>query len=152
MYDASGPSVWDVMAVDPSIPIDEHVLRLIIRDQRRPSRSLAYPWLRVASRLAVTAIVVGKRIFPVRFSALATMDRLCLWFLRRFVSPDAVRLLIRHFIVETNLLNFCVRNASVSGVPSGARSEEATHGQSRLIKAGQGESRSFKAKTLAEGL
>jgi hypothetical protein len=117
MYDASGPSVWDVMAVDPSIPIDEHVLRLIIRDQRRPSRSLAYPWLRVASRLAVTAIVVGKRIFPVRFSALATMDRLCLWFLRRFVSPDAVRLLIRHFIVETNLLNFCVRNASVSGVP-----------------------------------
>jgi hypothetical protein len=46
----------------------------------------------------------------------AAMDRTCLWFLRRFVSPDAVSLLIRHFIVETNLLNFCVRNAGVPGV------------------------------------
>jgi hypothetical protein len=43
------------------------------------------------------------------------MDTLCLWFLRRFVSPDAVTLLIRHFIVETDLLNFCVRNAGVPG-------------------------------------
>jgi hypothetical protein len=40
---------------------------------------------------------------------------MCLWFLRRFVSPDAVTLLIRHFIVETNLLAFCVRNAGLSG-------------------------------------
>lgn len=117
MYDALAPSVWDVMAVDPSIPIDDHVLRLVIRDQRRASRSLAYPWVRIASRLAVTVIVVGKRICPVRFSAHGAMDRLCLWFLRRFVSPDAVSLLIRHFIVETNLLNFCVRNAAVPGVP-----------------------------------
>jgi hypothetical protein len=40
------------------------------------------------------------------------MDRMCLWFLRRFVSPVAVTLLIRHFIIETNLLNFCVRNSA----------------------------------------
>jgi hypothetical protein len=65
----------------------------------------------VASRVAVTLIVAGKRLCPVRFAAHATMDRLCLWFLRRFVSPAAVSLLIRHFIVETNLLNFCAANA-----------------------------------------
>ena len=45
------------------------------------------------------------------------MDRLCVWFLRRFVSPTAVSLLIRHFIVETNLLSFCARNAGVPGLP-----------------------------------
>jgi hypothetical protein len=33
------------------------------------------------------------------------MDRLCVWFLRRFVSADAGALLMRHFVVETNLLN-----------------------------------------------
>jgi hypothetical protein len=54
----AGLSVWDLMAVDPAVP----------------------------------------------------MDRLCLWFLRRFVSTGAVSLLMRHFIVETNLLNFCLRN------------------------------------------
>jgi hypothetical protein len=104
------------MAVDPSIPMDRATLRLVIRDQRRPSRVVLYPWVRIVSRVAVTIIVGGKRIVPIRFSAHATMDRMCLWFLRRFVSPSAVALLIRHFIVETNLLNFCVRNARVPGL------------------------------------
>ena len=112
---APGLSLWEVMAVDPSIPMDRATLRLVIRDQRRPSRALLYPWVRVLSRVTVTTIVVGKRLCPVRFSAHATMDRMCLWFLRRFVSPAAVSLLIRHFIVETNLLNFCVRNARLPG-------------------------------------
>jgi len=103
-------ALWDVIAVDPSIPMDRDTLRLVIRDQRRLSRAVLYPWIRVLSRVAVTLIVIGKRACPVRFSAHATMDRMCLWFLRRFVSPDAVTLLIRHFIIETNLLNFCVRN------------------------------------------
>jgi hypothetical protein len=117
MSDPSEPALWEVMAVDPSIPIDQATLRLVIRDQRRPSRALVYPWLRFLSRAAVTVIVGGKRVFPIRFAAHAWMDRMCLWFLRRFVSPDAVSLLIRHFIVETNLLNFCVRNA---GMPAGS--------------------------------
>jgi hypothetical protein len=76
----------------------------------------------------VTAIVAGKRACPVRFSAHATMDRLCLWFLRRFVSPAAVTLLIRHFIVETNLLNFCIRN--------GARGREVTLRPATLAELG----------------
>lgn len=107
------PSLWEVMAVDPSIPIDQETLLLIISDQRRRSRALLYPWMRILSRVAVTVIVAAKRACPVRFSAHVTMDRLCLWFLRRFVSPTAVSLLIRHFIVETNLLSFCARNAAV---------------------------------------
>ncbi len=114
---ASALSLWEVMAADPSIPMDPATLRLVISDQRRPSRALLYPWVRVLSRVAVTVIVTGRRICPVRFSAHATMDRMCLWFLRRFVSPAAVSLLIRHFLVETNLLNFCAGNA---GLPAGA--------------------------------
>jgi hypothetical protein len=99
--------------------MDRDTLRLVIRDQRRLSRAALYPWIRVLSRAAVTLIVAGRRACPVRFSAHATMDRMCLWFLRRFVSPDAVTLLIRHFIVETNLLNFCVRNGlRTPGPPS----------------------------------
>jgi hypothetical protein len=110
------PDIWELMMVDPSIPIDRATLRLVVRDQRRASRGYVYPWLRILSRVAVTCIVVGKRLLPFQFRAHATMDRLCLWFLRRFVAPDAVRLLIRHFIVETDLLNFAVRNAHVPGL------------------------------------
>jgi hypothetical protein len=115
MSDPSGPTLWEVMAVDPSNPIDQATLRLIIGDQRRYSRVFLYPWIRVMSRVAVTAIVCAKRAFPAQFCAHAAMDRMCLRFLRRFVSPASVSLLIRHFIVESNLLNFCVRNAGVPG-------------------------------------
>ena len=106
-----GPSVWELMAVDPAVPMDRAALRLVISDQRRWSRTYIYPWLRVVSRVLVTLIACGKRACPARFAAHGLMDRLCLWFLRRFVSKDAVTLLVRHFIVETNLLNFCLRNA-----------------------------------------
>ncbi|HXL95050.1 MAG TPA: hypothetical protein VN969_39490 [Streptosporangiaceae bacterium] len=110
----SMPDLWQTMLADPSIPIDRATLQLVISDQRRPSRTYLYPWVRLLSRAAVTVIVGVKRCLPVRFAAHATMDRMCLWFLRRFVSPTAVTLLIRHFIVETNLLNFCVRNAGLA--------------------------------------
>jgi hypothetical protein len=109
-------NIWELMMVDPSIPIDRDTLLLIIRDQRRASRGYVYPWLRIISRIAVTCIVVGKRLLPFPLRAHATMDRLCVWFLRRFVAPGAVSLLIRHFIVETDLLNFAIRNAHVPGL------------------------------------
>jgi hypothetical protein len=112
-FDPSGPSLWTVMAADPAIPMDSETLRLVISDQRRPSRTFLYPWIRVLSRAAVTLIVIGKRACPVRFSAHGAMDRMCLWFLRRFVSPAAVSLLIRHFLVETSLLNFALANAGL---------------------------------------
>jgi hypothetical protein len=110
------PRIWDLMLVDPSAPMDPDTLRLMVQDQRRASRAYIYPWLRIVSRVAVTCIVLGKRLLPLQFRAHATMDRLCVWFLRRFVAPDAVRLLIRHFLVETDLLNFVVRNACVPGL------------------------------------
>lgn len=109
--DSAADSLWDVIAADPSIPMDAGTLSLVISDQRSRSRTALYPWIRILSRLAVILILAGKRACPVRFSAHATMDRMCLWFLRHFVSPAAVTLLIRHFIIETNLLNFCLRNS-----------------------------------------
>ena len=45
------------------------------------------------------------------------MDALCVWFLRHFVSPDAVDLLTRHFVVETNLVRFIIRNTPVDMAP-----------------------------------
>jgi hypothetical protein len=110
------PSVWTAILADPTVPFDRDTLALVIADQRRPSRRWLYPWVRPASRLAVGLIRIVKRIVPVPFSAHSTMDKLCVRFLRRFVSPVAGVLLIRHFVVETNLLNFVVRNAGLSDV------------------------------------
>ncbi len=106
----TAPTVWATLLADPTQPFDRATLHMVLRDQRRWSRTWLYPPARIASRIMVTIICVIKRLLP-PFSAHSTMDKLCVWFLRHFVSPEASALLIRHFVVETNLLNFVVRNA-----------------------------------------
>jgi hypothetical protein len=100
-----GPSVWHAISSDPTTPFDPATLAMVVRDQQRASRRWIYPWLRHVSRFLVALIRLAKTVLPLRFSAHSTMDSLCIWFLRRFVSADACALLMRHFVVETNLLN-----------------------------------------------
>ncbi|WP_349428756.1 hypothetical protein [Microbacterium sp. LWS13-1.2] len=117
------PSMWEAVYADPSVPLDRALVRQIIDDQRRLSRRWLYPVARVVSRVLVALVSIVKRVLPFRWMPLRTMDTLCVWFLRRFVSPDAVELLIRHFVVETNLVNFIIRNTSVEMEPVTLRPE-----------------------------
>lgn len=119
----SDPSMWEAVLADPTVPLDRALVRQIIDDQRRPSRRWLYPIARVVSRVIVALVSIVKRVLPFRWMPLSTMDRLCVWFLRRFVSPDAVELLIRHFVVETNLVNFVLRNTPVEMRPVTLRPE-----------------------------
>ncbi|MBB2923219.1 DUF6999 family protein [Cellulomonas cellasea] len=119
----SDPSMWEAVFADPSVPLDRAVVRQIIDDQRRPSRRWLYPVAMVLSRVLVTIIRVLKRVLPFRWMPLGTMDSLCVWFLRRCVSPDAVDLLLRHFVIETNLMNFVIRNTPVGIEPVTLRPE-----------------------------
>ncbi|MFL0565963.1 DUF6999 family protein [Microbacterium sp. 179-I 1D1 NHS] len=113
----SDPSMWEAIYSDPSVPLDRAVVRQIINDQRRLSRRWLYPVARVLSRVVVAIVSVAKRMLPFRWMPLPVMDALCVWFLRHFVSPSAVDLLIRHFVVETNLVNFIIRNTPVDMAP-----------------------------------
>ncbi|KRB38112.1 DUF6999 family protein [Microbacterium sp. Root180] len=119
----SDPSMWEAVYADPSVPLDRALVRQIINDQRRPSRRWLYPIARILSRLIVALVSIVKRVLPFRWMPLSTMDFLCVWFLRHFVSPDAVDLLIRHFVVETNLVNFIVRNTAIDMEPVTLRPE-----------------------------
>jgi hypothetical protein len=119
----SDPSMWEAIYSDPSVPLDRALTQQIIDDQRRLSRRWLYPIARPLSRIVVAIVSIIKRVLPFRWMPLSTMDRLCVWFLRRFVSPDAVELLIRHFVVETNLVNFIIRNTSAAMDPVTLRPE-----------------------------
>lgn len=111
------PSMWEAVLADPSIPLDRELVAMIAKDQRRPSRRWLYPLARPASRILVWWISLAKRLVPRRWMRLTTMDALCLWFLRRFVAPDAVELLLRHFVVETDLVNLIIRNTDAAIEP-----------------------------------
>lgn len=122
----SDPSMWEAIYSDPSIPLDRSVVRQIIDDQRRPSRRWLYPIARIFSRVLVTIIQVLKRILPFRWMPLRAMDFLCIGYLRRFVSVGAVELLLRHFVIETNLVNFILRNTKSGMEPVTLRPDTLT--------------------------
>jgi Family of unknown function (DUF6999) len=117
----AGPSVWDGIRHDPSTRFDPWTLEMVLRDQQRPTRRWLYPWLRPLSRVMVGLIRLVKTVLPVPLSAHATMDAACIWFLRRFVSPDACELLMRHFVVETNLLNVIAAHSGGAVAPVSLR-------------------------------
>lgn len=96
--------------MDPTLPIGARARQLALRDLQRPSRRFLLPLAKPLSLGLVFAIRLLKALLPFQFRWHAGIDLLCLWFVRRFMSADACELLARHFVVETNLLQFIARN------------------------------------------
>jgi hypothetical protein len=113
MSELAGPTMGDALRWDPTLPLDPRTVELLIVDQRRPSRRALLPVIRIGSRLAVAAIVATKRVIPWQWSSHRSIDHLAVWFLRRFVAPEAGELLLRHFVIETGLIGFIATHAQI---------------------------------------
>lgn len=111
MLETSGPGIWDALAGDPTFHFDRRALRLLELDQSRWSHRFVRPPARVLSRIAVGLITVVKRLLPSQFSSHRLLDQLGIWFMSRFVSEEGGELLLRHFVIETNILAFIARNS-----------------------------------------
>ncbi len=108
-----GPGIWEALAGDPSFHFDRSALRLLRTDQTRWSHRYVRPPARALSRVAVSLIVLVKRVLPFQFSSHRLLDRLGIWFMSRFVSVEGGELLLRHFVIETNVLAFIARNSGI---------------------------------------
>jgi hypothetical protein len=112
--DRPGPGIFEALHGDPSLYFDRGALKLLERDQTGISHRFLRPLFRIGSRLLVAAIVFIKRLLPFEFSNHDLLDRLGVWFLSRFVSPQGGQLLLRHFVVETNVIAFIARNTGLT--------------------------------------
>ena len=113
MLDSGGPGIWEALAGDPTFHFDRHALELLRRDQSRWSHRWVRPPVRVLSRILVAVTVLVKRVLPFEFSSHRLLDRLGIWFMTRFVSEEGGELLLRHFVIETNVLAFIARNSGL---------------------------------------
>ncbi len=113
MIDGPGPGIWDALNGDPTFHFDRRALRLLETDQTRWSHRFIRPPARVMSRVVVALIVLVKRILPFQFSSHGLLDRLGIFFLSRCVSEEGGELLLRHFVLETNVLAFIARNSGL---------------------------------------
>jgi hypothetical protein len=110
------PLHFQALLADPASPLSERTAALLHADLQRWTRRYVRPLARVVSAVTVWLIVVVKRVLPFQFSSYRLLDRLGIWFLRRCVSPEGAELLLRHFVVETQLILFVARNSGLAGI------------------------------------
>lgn len=108
--DPKDPDPWLALYLDKSIPIDPQAKLDLMRGMRGFSRKALLPFLRPVAGLSILMFGALRLVLPNRFSAPALLHRLICWGLRNFVSPEANRLILRHFHIGTEILNFIKDN------------------------------------------
>jgi hypothetical protein len=115
--DRDNPSLYDAIELDPVVPIADDIKRALVRDLRRPIRRALHPTIRVLVTFAIHVILFVKRLVPFRLAWLGALSASTAWISKRFASPEAQQILLRHFVIETQLANFVARNASAGRAP-----------------------------------
>lgn len=108
--DRRDPDPWLALYLDQSTPLDDDAKADLMRGMRRPSRKYLLPPTRVAAGAMIVLFTVLRAVLPGRASASLTLHRLITWGLRTFAAPEANRLILRHFHIGTELLNFIKDN------------------------------------------
>lgn len=106
------------IANDRSLPIDPEAVALWLRDLDNPLRWSVRPLLQAAFAVLLHVTWFVKRLPLPQFRAHRVLQWTICWFCRHFVSPEANRLILRHFATESNLLNFLRDNTpGAQGAP-----------------------------------
>ena len=116
MRDRLRPNIYDAITLDRGVPLLEEAAVLAAADLQRWSRRYLLPVVAPICNLVVWLIVLFKKMIPIPFRSHGIIDWLGIWFLRHFVSVEGCQLLMRHFIVETNLINFVAVNSRLPSV------------------------------------
>jgi len=110
-HDPDDPSPWLAMYLDRSTPLPDHVKAAWLQDSGSASRQYLLPVLRPLCRALIIVIQVVKMLLPKRWSHSAFLHRVLVWGLKRFVSPQANWLILRHFHLGSQILAFIAANS-----------------------------------------
>jgi hypothetical protein len=110
-HDERDTSPWLALYLDQSTPLPEEVKMAWLADSSSGSRQYLLPFLRPVARLAIILIQVVKVFVPRNWSHSKLLHRLLAWGLKRFVSPEANWLILRHFHLGSQVLAFIGRNS-----------------------------------------
>lgn len=94
------------IAADRTQPIDPRAVTLWLTDLKRPSRWFIRPLITIPCVLLLHVVWFIKRLPLPQFSAHELLQKLICWFCHHFVTPEANELILRHYVTESNILNF----------------------------------------------
>jgi hypothetical protein len=115
-HDPRDPNPWLALYLDHSTPIDQQVKAAWLRESSSWSRQFLLPVVRPLARGIIIFLQLIKTVIPNAFTSSWLLHRLLAWALRTFARPDANYLILRHFHMGSEILDFIARNVPGTSV------------------------------------
>jgi hypothetical protein len=110
-HDPRDPSPWLALYLDVSMPLHEVAKANFLIDVSSRSRQFFLPLIRPFCRLTIAMLKVAKTVMPNFLTSSWLLHHSIYWGLKWFVSPYANYLIMRHFHIGSELLQFVAANA-----------------------------------------
>jgi hypothetical protein len=117
LYDPADPNPWLALYLDMSLPLSDEVKAALLANSGSKSRQFMLPLIRPLAKLTIMGFQVLKIFVPNRFTSSRVLHRLIYWGLRTFVRPDANYLILRHFHIGSEILQFVASNVPGVRIP-----------------------------------
>lgn len=112
-HDPRDPNPWLAMYLDQSTPLDEEVKRAWLADSSSRSRQFVLPFVRPFARTLIVVFQIIKVLTPRKLAFSRALHRLLAWGMQNFIRPEANWLILRHFHLGSQVLEFIARNSPV---------------------------------------
>jgi hypothetical protein len=116
-HDPRDPSPWLALYYDRSTPIADDVKKAWLKDSSSRSRQFVLPIVRPLARATIILFQLLKIALPDSLTSSWLLHRFLAWGLATFVTREANWLILRHFHIGSEILDFIARNVPGVSVP-----------------------------------
>jgi len=116
-HNPADPNPWLALYLDMSLPLSDEVKAALLANSGSKSRQFLLPLIRPCAKLTIMAFQVLKIFIPNRFTSSKLLHKLIRWGLENFVRPDANYLILRHFHIGSEILEFVASNVPGVQIP-----------------------------------
>ena len=112
-FDPRDPNPWLALYLDQSTPLPDHVKQAWLTDSASPSRQFLLPFVRPIARTRIVLIQSVKVVVPRKWAASKFLHWILATGLKYCVRPEANWLVLRHFHMGAQILEFIAANSPV---------------------------------------
>jgi hypothetical protein len=116
-YNPEDPNPWLALYLDASLPLSDEVKAALLANSGSKSRQFLLPLIRPFAKLTLVIFQIIKIAIPNKFTSSKILHRLIVLGLRTFVRPDANYLILRHFHIGSEILQFVATNVPGVQIP-----------------------------------
>lgn len=116
-FNPEDPNPWLALYLDASLPLSDEVKAALAANSGSKSRQFMLPLIRPCAKLTIALFQIIKIIIPNKFTSSKILHYLIYRGLKAFVRPDANYLILRHFHIGTEILEFVATNVPGVSIP-----------------------------------